>query len=125
MSNASLSGGCSMSGNATPSLLQHVRRLAATASSDEQLLDDFLARRSDDAFATLLGRHAPRVLTLCRRILPDPPLAGDVFQPPSLVLATRADAFPRRAPRAGFLHGVPSRLALRARQRRPQSLPAA
>ena len=40
-----------MSGNAAPPLSRHVRRLAAAASSDEQLLADFLARRSDQAFA--------------------------------------------------------------------------
>src|SRR6516225_36830 len=72
-----------MLGNAVPSLLQHVRRLAATASSDEQLLADFL------------------------------------------VLADRAGAIHRRASLAGFLHGVAYRLAVRARQRRLQSLPAA
>jgi WD40 repeat protein len=37
------SGGCSMSGNVAPSLSQHVRRLATTASSDERLLADFLS----------------------------------------------------------------------------------
>src|SRR5262245_29306168 len=114
-----------MSANAVPSLLQHVRRLAAAASSDEQLLADFLGRRGDEAFSALIGRHGPMVLNLCRRLLHDTHLAEDVFQATFVVLANRAGAIHRRASLAGFLHGVAYRLALRARQRRVQSLPAA
>jgi RNA polymerase sigma factor (sigma-70 family) len=118
-------GGRFMLGNAVPSLLQHIRHLAATASSDEQLLADFLAQRSDEAFAALLGRHGPMVLNVCRRILHDAHAAEDVFQATFLVLAERACAIRRRASLAGFLHGVAYRLAVRARQRRLQGLPAA
>src|SRR5436309_10997588 len=125
MPNAFFSGGRSMLRNAVPSLLQHVRRLAADASSDEQLLADFLSRRSDDAFAALLGRHGPMVLNVCRRILHDAHAAEDVFQATFLVLADRAGAIRRRASLAGFLHGVAYRLAVRARRRRMQSLSAA
>ncbi len=114
-----------MLGNAVPSLLQHVRRLAAAASSDEQLLADFLARRSDDAFSALIGRHGPMVLNVCRRILHDAHAAEDVFQATFLVLADRAAAIHRPASLAGFLHGVAYRLAVRARRRQMQSLPAA
>src|SRR5258705_10754018 len=114
-----------MLANAVPSLLQHVRRLAATASSDEQLLADFLARRSDDAFAALLGRHGPMVLNVCRRILHDAHAAEDVFQATFLVLAGRAGAIHRRASLAGFLHGVAYRLAVPARRPRLPGLPPA
>src|SRR5207244_10697757 len=124
MPNAGFSGGRSMLANAVPSLLQHVRRLAASASSDEQLLADFLARRSDEAFAALIGRHGPMVLNVCRRVLHDAHAAEDVFQATFLVLADRAGAIHRRASLAGFLHGVAYRLAVRARQRRTQNLPA-
>jgi RNA polymerase sigma factor (sigma-70 family) len=113
-----------MQANAVPSLLQHVRRLAASASSDEQLLADFLARRSEDAFAALLGRHGPMVLAVCRRILHDAHAAEDVFQATFLVLADRAGAIRRRSSLAGFLHGVAYRLAVRARRRRMQGLSA-
>src|SRR5438105_3347686 len=113
-----------MLGNAIPSLLQHVRRLAATGSSDEQLLADFLARRSDEAFSALIGRHGPMVLNVCRRILHDAHAAEDVFQATFLVLADRAGAIHRRASLAGFLHGVAYRLAVRARRRCMQDLPA-
>ncbi len=107
------------------SLLQHVRRLAATRSSDEQLLAEFLARRSDEAFSALIGRHGQMVLNVCRRILHDGHAAEDVFQATFLVLADRAGAIHRRASLAGFLHGVAYRLAVRARRRRLQNLPAA
>src|SRR5215510_11750899 len=106
MPNADCSGGRSMLGNAVPSLLQHVRRLAASASSDEQLLADFLARRSDAAFSALLARHGPMVLNVCRRILHDAHAAEDVFQATFLVLADRAGALQKRAALAGYLHRV-------------------
>src|SRR5260370_6189113 len=124
MPNAPSSGGRSMLGNAVPLLLRHVRRLAATASSDEQLLADFISRRSDDAFAALIGRHGPMVLNVCRRILHDAHAAEDVFQATFLVLAERAGAIRRPASLAGYLHGVAYRLAVRARRRGMQNLPA-
>src|SRR5438552_7609011 len=124
MPNAGFSGGRSMLANAVPPLLQHVRRLAPTASSDDHLLAEFLARRSDEAFAALLGRHGPMVLNVCRRILHDAHAAEDVFQATFLVLADRAGAIHRRASLAGFLHGVAYRLAVRARRRQTQALPA-
>src|SRR5438445_7322609 len=116
MPNASSSEGRSMLANAVPSLLQHVRRLAATAASDEQLLADFLAHRGDEAFAALIGRHGPMVLNVCRRILHDAHAAEDVFQATFLVLAGRAAALHRPAALAGFLHRVAYRLAIRARR---------
>src|SRR5437762_13115734 len=119
---AVFSGGRSMLANAV--LLQHVRRLAATASSDEQLLTDFLARHSEEAFAALLGRHGPMVLNVCRRILHDAHAAEDVFQATFLVLAGRAGAIHRRASLAGFLPGVAYRPAVRARRRRTEGPPA-
>src|SRR5271165_3009843 len=125
MPNAFSSGGRSMLRNAIPSLLQHVRRLATTASSDEQLLADFLARGGDEAFSALIGRHGPMVLNVCRRILHDAHAAEDVFQATFLVLADRASAIRRRASLGGFLHGVAYRLAVRARRRGMQNLPAA
>src|SRR3954453_7135611 len=113
-----------MSGTTLPSLLLHARRLAAAAPPDEQLLADFLSRRSEAAFAALVGRHGPMVLNVCRRVLHDAHAAEDAFQATFLVLAGRAGAIHRRASLAGFLHGVAYRLAVRARGRQPQPLPA-
>ncbi len=107
-----------MLANAVPSLLNQVRRLAAAATSDQQLLADFLARRSDEAFSAILGRHGPMVLNVGRRILHDAHAAEDVFQATFLILADRAGAIQRPTSLAGFLHGVAYRLAVRARRRR-------
>src|SRR5262249_20308985 len=124
MPSAVFCGGRSMLGNAVPSLLHHVRRLAASASSDEQLLAEFLARRSDEAFSALVGRHGPMVLNVCRRVLHDAHAVEDVFQATFLVLADRAGSIRRRASLASFLHGVAYRLAVRARRSQPQDLRA-
>src|SRR5947209_8053263 len=113
-----------MPANAVVSLLQHVRGLAAAAPSDEQLLADYLACRSDEAFSALMGRHGPMVLNVCRRILHDAHAAEDAFQATFLVLADRAAAIQRRASLAGFLHRIAYRLAVRARRRWMQDLPA-
>src|SRR5262245_29595041 len=112
-----------MLSNTVPSLLEHVRRLAASAASDEQLLADFLSKRSDGAFAAILGRHGPMVFNVCRRILQDAHAAEDAFQATFLVLASRADAIHMRSSLAGFLHGVAFRLAVRARKPASRSLP--
>lgn len=110
-----------MSVHTLPALVQHLPSLAAP--SDEELLGDYLTRRSDEAFAALLGRHGPMVLNVCRRVLHDTHAAEDVFQATFLVLARRAGAIQRPAALAGFLHGVAYRLAVRARQRPVQPLP--
>ncbi len=54
-------------------LVQHLRKLAGTPSigqtPDPQLLDDFLSRRDEAAFAELVRRHGPMVLNVCRGVL--------------------------------------------------------
>ncbi len=57
--------------------------------TDRQLIERFLAREGDAAeaaFATLVGRHGPMVLGVCRRILSDPHDIQDAFQATFLVL---------------------------------------
>lgn len=100
-----------MPAHSAPPLIPHVRRLAALASSDEPLLADFLARRSNDAFAALLARHGPLVLAICRRILRDPHAAEDVFQAVFLVLTDRAASLRRPGSLGSFLYGAATRLA--------------
>jgi RNA polymerase sigma factor (sigma-70 family) len=107
-----------MSREAVPLLLQQVRRLAAAAAPDDQILGDYLARHDEAAFAALVGRHGPMVLNVCRRVLRDAQAAEDVFQATFLVLAQRAVAIRRRASLASWLHGVAYRLAVRARRQR-------
>jgi RNA polymerase sigma factor (sigma-70 family) len=114
-----------MSHDAVPMLLHHVRRLAAAAAPDDQILADYVARHDEAAFAALVGRHGPMVLNLCRRVLHDAHAAEDVFQATFLVLAERAAAIRRRTSLASWLHGVAYRLAVRAqRQRARRARPA-
>ena len=49
-------------------------------SEDRLLLEQFLSRHDDAAFALLMRRHGPMVLGICRRLLRDPHDADDAFQ---------------------------------------------
>ena len=57
---------------------------------DRQLLEQFVARRDEAAFAVLVGRHGGMVLGVAQRILHDTHAAEDVFQNTFLTLARRA-----------------------------------
>ena len=85
--------------------------------SDGQLIERFLEPEmaGDAAFGVLLGRHGPRVLGVCRRILGDDHAADDAFQATFLVLVRRAGVIRRRESLGPWLHGVARRVALRAR----------
>ena len=70
-------------------LLRHIRRLVSRTPSgpdtDAALLDRFVRARDEGAFASLVARHGPMVLGLCRRVLGDVHAAEDVFQATFLV----------------------------------------
>jgi RNA polymerase sigma factor (sigma-70 family) len=83
--------------------------------SDGELLDRFVRRQEEEAFAALLGRHGPMVLRVARRVLGRVHDAEDVFQATFLLLARRARAIRNRASVGSWLHGVAHRLAVRAR----------
>jgi RNA polymerase sigma factor (sigma-70 family) len=88
---------------------------AESRVSDAELLGGFLARRDEDAFATLVRRHGPMVLGLCRRFLRNAQDVEDAFQATFLVLVRRAATVKRPALLGNWLFGVAYRTALAAR----------
>ncbi|HEX3451583.1 MAG TPA: RNA polymerase sigma factor, partial [Isosphaeraceae bacterium] len=89
--------------------------------SDNELLERFASRRDEGdesaelAFATLVARHGPMVLRVCRAVLADRHKAEDAFQATFLVFATRVSSIRRRQSVGSWLHGVALRVAARAR----------
>ena len=89
-----------MDRGAAGSVLREIRTLYTLGTmggrTDAELLERFLARGegdAEDAFATLVARHGPMVLGVCRRMLPASHDAEDAFQATFLVLG----AEPRRS----------------------------
>jgi RNA polymerase sigma factor (sigma-70 family) len=99
-------------------VLRHLHELTEAAQAgdltDPELLERFTARREGAAFAALVKRHGPMVLSVCRRVLGNAHDAEDAFQATFLVLVRRAPSL-RREALGGWLHKVALRVALRAR----------
>jgi RNA polymerase sigma factor (sigma-70 family) len=101
-------------------VVHHIRALiqakALAAATDAELLEAYVARQEQAAFATLLRRHGPMVLSVSRRHVGQAADAEDVFQATFLLLARNAHRIHKRASVGSWLHGVAFRLALRARK---------
>ncbi len=83
--------------------------------TDGQLLARFLAQRDEAAFESVVRRHGPMVLGVCRRVLRHPQDAEDAFQATFLVLVKKAASIAQRELLANWLYGVAYRTALDAR----------
>jgi RNA polymerase sigma factor (sigma-70 family) len=99
-------------------VIHYLRRAAPEAADDlpdARLLTRFVVRGDEAAFATLVHRHGPLVLGVCRRVLRDRHAADDAFQATFLLLARKAGSLARPELLANWLHGVACRTAARAR----------
>jgi RNA polymerase sigma factor (sigma-70 family) len=90
-------------------------RCGAGQASDHELLDRFIRSREQTAFATIVARHGPRVLGVCRRVLRDAHAAEDAFQDVFVLLARKAGTLRERTLLAGWLYGAACRTAAHAR----------
>jgi RNA polymerase sigma factor (sigma-70 family) len=103
----------------TSLLLGQIRALASAkqdaAESDRELLRRFAEARDEAAFAALLRRHGPMVLSVCRRTLPGWHDVEDAFQATFLTLARKADSIRKPDALGCWLHGVAFRLAQQIR----------
>lgn len=105
---------------ATPSpLLRYLHHLAVGGTAgdvpDGALLDLYVRRRDESAFAALVRRHGPMVLGVCRRGLRDEHAAEDAVQTTFLVLARKAGSLRQSGSLGPWLHEVARRTARRAR----------
>ncbi len=113
------------------SVIQHFRRAALRhdggGMTDGQLLERFLTAASpapyqarergvqEAAFETLVRRHGPMVLGVCRRVLKHTHDAEDAFQATFLVLVRKAASLLPRAAGGKWVYGVAYHTALKAR----------
>src|SRR5262249_19095435 len=90
--------------------------LGVGETSDTDLLQRFVALRDQWSFETLLRRHGPMVLGVCRRVLRDPHDAEDAFQATFLVFVRKARSIGRPELLANWLYGVALRTAANLRR---------
>ena len=99
--------------------LRQIHRLFSVGTvaglSDASLLGRFAAGRDEEAFAALVARHGPMVLSVCQGLLRDPRDVEDAFQATFLVLVRRAGSVWVDDSLGGWLHRVAYRVALQAR----------
>src|SRR5437867_2997813 len=100
-------------------LIPHLRRAMLQRDeegwTDGQLLECFLEKRDEAAFAVLVRRQAAMVWGVCRRLLPTHHDAEDAFQATFLVLVRKAACIVPRERVANWLYGVAYQTALKAR----------
>jgi RNA polymerase sigma factor (sigma-70 family) len=89
---------------------------------DRQLLERFVARREEAAFAELVQRHSGMVWGVCRRVLGREEDAQDAFQGAFLVLARKAATIHKGEAVGSWLYSVALRIARVARKNHARRL---
>ncbi len=90
-------------------------------NDDMDLLRDYAARQSEQAFATLVARHVHLVHSAALRQVRDPHLAGEITQTVFIILARKADSLGPKTILSGWLYRTAqfvSRAALKREFRR-------
>ena len=105
-----------------PSVMRHMSTLfevgVVAGLTDLDLLERFDAGKgmgAEAAFATLVERHGPMVLRVCRAILRDEHAAEDGFQATFLVLSRKGHSLWVRDSLGPWLHRVARRVAIHSR----------
>jgi RNA polymerase sigma factor (sigma-70 family) len=83
--------------------------------TDGELLECFVTRRDEDAFAALVRRHGPMVLGVCRRVLRNEADAEDAFQATFFVLVRKAASIRPPGMVGNWLYGVAHTTALKVK----------
>jgi RNA polymerase sigma factor (sigma-70 family) len=91
---------------------------AAEAFTEEELLKQYVDRRDEEAFAQLVQRFGPLVLSVCQRTLGHLQDAEDVFQATFLVLARKAQNIAKAQALAAFLCRVAYRMAKKLKRQK-------
>ena len=95
-------------------------RTNALPVADGLLLEQFINDGNHDAFATLMDRHGPYVLSVCRHVTRHAQDAEDVFQGCFLELVRNASMIRQRGSVAGWLQTVAVRLGRKVQARTAQ-----
>jgi RNA polymerase sigma factor (sigma-70 family) len=96
-------------------ILRHLHRTTAGASTDAALLERFRTDRDPAAFEVIVRRHGPMVWGVCRRGVACDADADDAFQATFLVLAKRPENVRKPDALASWLHGVAGRVVQKSR----------
>lgn len=87
----------------------------AGPAPDGVLLERFRARKDPDAFAALVERYGPLVLSVCRRVLQNLHDAEDAFQATFLVLVRKAGSIGKCESVGSWLYKVAYRISIKAK----------